>query len=439
MYATMLPSSRRSLPPEPLLVLGETTYRRQFRRFGLLAADRLRHAWVLGKTGSGKSTLLANMVIQDLAQGNGLALLDPHGDLVNTVLPFVPRHRVNEVLLIEPSDRDWPVSFNVFRQGRQLHGDPALLTSQLVTVFKRFWRDTWGPRLEHILRNSILAIADRPQATLLYLYRFLTDPALREHLTPTITDPVVAQFWTKEFPSYAKALQAEAMSPVRNKLGAFVSHPIVRNIVSQERSRVDFVDLMNRRAIVLANLSVGHIGEDASRLLGGLIITAIHLSAMERPRGGPPFYLYADEFQNFVTDSLATLLAESRKFNLGLILAHQYLAQLPDGIRDAVLGNVGTSVVFRVGGQDAEILAPEFAPVFSAPDLQTLERYHVAIKMVIRGESPPPFSARTLATPMPPPASAEQLAKIREQAHLRFCARRDDVEAAIARLLRSSP
>lgn len=418
---------------EALLILGETTFRRQHRRFGIFPDDRLRHLWVMGKTGSGKSTLLASLIAQDLASGRGLMVLDPHGDLVETVLPFVPPERTNDVLLFDPSDRAFPVAFNVFRAGRQPHSDRALFASQLITVFKRFWADSWGPRLEHVLRNAILAIAPLPKATLIFLYRFLTEERLREGITEDITDPLVKQFWAKEFPSYSKSLQSEALAPVLNKLGAFVANPVIRHIVGQERSRLDLMSLMERQSIVLCPLATGRIGEDASHLLGGLLVAAVQLAAMARPRGGPPFYLYADEFQHFVNDSVATILAESRKFGLGLTLAHQYLGQLTDHVRDAVLGNVGGIVVFRVGGEDAAMLEPEFAPTFSAYDLANLPRYQTAMKLTARGETLAPFSAATLSLSPTPPDTAERRARIARQSQSRFAQPHDQVERLIAR------
>jgi hypothetical protein len=388
----------------------------------------------MGKTGVGKSTLLANLVIQDLRAGRGVALLDPHGDLVQQVLPYVPRRRIKDVLLFDPEDRDYPISFNPFRHGRDPHPDNALLASQLVATFKKQF-DTWGPRLEHILRNAILAIAPHPKATLLYLYRFLTDQKLRDRLAPYIADPVVRQFWLKEFPGYGKQLQGEALAAVQNKFSGFVTHPTVRNILSQERSRVDLIDMMNNRGILLASFATGKIGEDAGHLLGGLLLTCLQMAAMERDRGGPPFYAVVDEFQAFATDSVATILSEARKFGLGLTLSHQFLNQLPELVRDAVLGNVGTAIVFRLGGDDAHRLEREFLPLTES-DLQALESYHVAIKLMHQGESLRPFSARTLPLPPPPDDGQEVVALIRDQSRRKFAASRVELEDAIRRALR---
>lgn len=416
---------------EPLLILGETTFRRQHQRFGLLPTDRLRHVWVIGKTGSGKSTLLANLIAQDLARGVGLALLDPHGDLVDSVLPFIPPRRHHEVLLFSPEDREYPVSFNVFRHGRRPYSDTALLSSQLVSIFKKYWADSWGPRLEHILRNAILAVAPDPRATLLFLYRFLTDSRLREDMTPKLTDPVVRQFWEKEFPAYSKNLQSEAMAPALNKLGAFLANSTIRNIVGQERSRIDLPVFMNRNGILLANLATGRIGEDMSHLLGGLLLTAVQLGALERKTSNPAFMVYVDEFQHFVTESVATMLSEARKFGLGLTLAHQYLDQLPESIRGAVLGNVGTMVVFRVGATDALTLEPEFAPPFIASDLQNLPRYQTVVKLLARGEQLAPFSARTLPSLVTPPNNTQIIHHIRALSRQRYCRDSKTVEIHI--------
>ena len=331
------------------------------------------------------------------------------------------------------------MSFNVFRAGRQTHADIALLCAQLVSVFKKFWSSSWGPRLEHVLRNAILAVAPDPRATLLFLYRFLTEPPLRGKVIEKIIDPVVRQFWTKEFPSYGKNLQSEAMAPALNKLGAFVASPIVRNIIGQERSRLDLIHLLNTNGILLANLATGRIGEDNSHLLGGLLLTAVQLAAMERARGTPPLMLYIDEFQNFVTDSIATMLSEARKFGLGLILAHQYLDQLPESIRGAVLGNVGTMLVFRVGATDAMTLEPEFNPPFTAYDLQNLPRYHTTVKLTARGEQLAPFSARTLPALLRPRDAGTITERVKTNSRQRFAQHHSSVESAIATMMGHHP
>lgn len=440
MYAhSRLPSlpKRRSVESEKLLILGETDFRGGRQRFGLLPEDRLRHLWIIGKTGGGKSTLLANLFAQDLAAGRGAALFDPHGDLVEAVLPLVPEEKTNRVLLFSPADEMYPVSFNVFREGRSCHSNVPLLTSQLISVFRKQWSDSWGPRLEHVLRNAILAVAPDPRATLLFLYRFLTDEQLREKVIPNIHDPIVRQFWTKEFPGYKGTLRSEALSPVLNKLGAFVANPIVRNIVSQERSRVDLVALMDQSALILVNLATGKVGEDAGHLLGGLLMSALQLSAMRRGRAEPPFYLYLDEFQHFVTDSIATMLSESRKFGLGLILAHQYLAQLPPALRDAILGNVGSRFIFRVGAADALVLEPEFLPPFTASDLQSLAPYQAAVRVLARGRELAAFSARALPGPQRS-ESCGRTKRIKEQSRNRFCQPRELVESAITRAIEES-
>ena len=418
------PRARWQTPTEnaaaQTLVLGETTFRGKHRRFGMLARDRLRHLWVVGKTGSGKSTLLANMLAQDLASGQGLALLDPHGTLVRSVLGLVPRHRINDVLLFAPADREGPISFNVFRRGRSPHPDRALLCAQLISVFKKQWSDSWGPRLEHVLRNGVLAIAERPDASLLLLYRFLTEQSLRERMAETITDPMVRQFWTREFPGYRASLQAEALAPVLNKLGAFLSSPTVRAIVGTERSRVDIRKAMASRGILLADLATGQIGEDASSLLGGLLLSSIQIAALERTSPHPSFVVYVDEFQNFANDSLCTILAESRKYGIGLVLAHQYLAQLPIRMQQAVLGNVGSMLFFRLGATDAQVLAPELSPVFNSSDLQRLGRYEVAARLTVDGLCLDPFSARTLPEPHPPGGAEARVRAIREQSRQRY-------------------
>lgn len=421
--------------PGALLVLGETTWRRQYQRFGLLEPDRLRHLYVLGKTGTGKSTLLGSLIAQDLAAGRGIAVLDPHGPLAAEALAHLTPASTNRTLLFRPADADYPISFNVFRARQGLNAEAPLLASNLVAVFKKQWSAFWGPRLEHVLRNAILAVAGDQRATLLFLYRFLTEEALRVKVVEKITDPVVRQFWSKEWPGYGARLQAEAISPVLNKLGAFLSSSVVRNIVGQERSRVDLRSLMDCGGVVLADLAVGQLGEDASHLLGGLLLSSLHLAALGRPPRSRPFFIYADEFQHFVTDSLATMLSESRKFGLGLILAHQYLGQLPEGLRQAVLGNAGSVVVFRLGSEDAQLLEGEVEPQFTALDLRELPAFHFAARILARGSQLPAFSARTLPPAIRRAEADAMIARVVTQSRQRFGAPRAEVERFIERAM----
>jgi hypothetical protein len=418
--------------PERLLILGETTWRRQYQRFGLYEADRLRHLYLLGKTGTGKSTLLGSLIAQDLVAGRGLAVLDPHGPLVSEALSRLGASHPNRTLLFRPADKEFPVSFNVFRARQELSTDVPLLASNLIAVFKKQWSAFWGPRLEHVLRNAILAVADDQRATLLFLYRFLTNETLRAKVVEKTTDPIVREFWTKEWPGYGPRLQAEAVAPVLNKLGSFLSSATVRNIVGQERSRVDLRQLMDCGGVLLADLAVGELGEDASHLLGGLLLSSLHLSALGRPPGSRPFFIYADEFQHFVTDSLASMLSESRKFGLGLVLAHQYLGQLPEGLRQAVLGNTGSLVLFRLGAEDAQLLEGEVEPQFTALDLREMAAYHFAARLLARGAQLPAFSARTIPVPPAEPGAHETAQRIIAQSRQRFAARREDVEPFIA-------
>jgi energy-coupling factor transporter ATP-binding protein EcfA2 len=427
MYEKLHP--RLTRPSEPILRLGTTRFRNRTQTFGQYQTDRLRHTWIIGKTGSGKSTLLLNLIAQDLQQGRGLALLDPHGDLVAAVLAHVPANRAHQVALVSPADTDWPQSFNVFRLGRERLPPPEV-SSQLIAVFKKQWADAWGPRLEHLLRNAILAVAEDPRATLLHLYRFVTNESLRTKVVERLHDPVVRDFWQREFVAYGPRLQAEALAPVLNKVGAFIANPTLRNIVGQERSRLDLVALMDQGGILLADLSIGKIGDDASRLLGGLLLASLQLSAMRRAPGSRPFFLYVDEFQNFVTDALATMLAESRKFGLGLVLAHQYLAQLPDALSAAVRGNVGTVIAFRLGAQDAQDLEGEFAPVYTATDLIATPARTAVVKLLVDGTQTNPFLA-DMQPPAVPPADAAQRERIVALSRERHCRPKEAVDAFV--------
>jgi hypothetical protein len=313
---------------------------------------------------------------------------------VETVHHLVPSARRHQTTLFAPHRA--AVHFNPFRQGRQRHPSPALLASELIAAFKKQWSDSWGPRLEHVLRNAILAVACDQRANLLFLYYFLTDEQLREKVVRGVSDPVVAHFWKTEFPGYSRSLQAEATAPVLNKLGAFISNPTIRAVIGQERSRLDITAHMDEGRVLLANLSTGALGEDASSLLGGLLMASIQLAAMSRVQRARPFFLYVDEFQHFINDSVATMLAEARKFGLGLTLAHQYLDQLTPSVRAAVLGNVGSLMLFRTGSQDAGMLEGEVHPHFKASDLAKTGRFTAVARLIANGTELTPFLAGML-------------------------------------------
>lgn len=382
---------------EPITFLATTNYRGIRRPFGIKRDDRRRHMYVIGKTGMGKSTLLEHMLVQDIQSGEGLALVDPHGDLVERILRFVPRLRLNDVVYVNPSDLDYPIAFNVLEAV-----DPTrrhLAASGLIAVFKKLYGETWGPRLEYILRNTVLALLEYEHATLLGIPRMYVDETFRRRVVSRIRDEVVKAFWTEEFDGYAKQFRTEAVAPIQNKIGQFLSSPLIRNIVGQVRSTIDLRRIMDERKILLLNLSKGRIGEDNAGLLGALFITNLQLAAMSRidvpETERPDFFLYVDEFQDFATDSFTGILSEARKYRLCLIVAHQYIAQLEENIRDAVFGNVGTILTFRIGAKDAEVLEEELAPVFSSGDLVELSKFDCYLRLMIDGVASQPFSATT--------------------------------------------
>ena len=377
--------------------LGETTFREQRRAFGIRPKARRHHVYVIGKTGTGKSTLIKNMVIQDLRLNHGVALIDPHGDLVEDILNYIPKTRTNEVVYFNPADTSFPVAINIL----EAKGDEEkqLVASSLISVFKHLWKEFWGPRLEHILYNCVLALMDTPGQTLLGVYRMLVDDEFRKLIVGNIKDPIVKMFWVDDYESYDLRFRKEIISPVQNKVGQLLTSPQMRNIVGQSKSSVDFGFVMDNKRILLANLSKGKVGEDKSNLLGSAIVTKMYLSALERQNIAEEerqdFYLYIDEFQNFSTDIFPSILSEARKYRLNLNLAHQYLYQLPDSIKHAVFGNVGSVISFRVGSYDAKELAEEMKPVFTSEDLEHLDNHHIALRLLIDGKMSHAFSAIT--------------------------------------------
>ena len=414
---------------DELELLGQTTFREELKAFGIKKSDRRHHLYIVGKTGTGKSTLIKNMVIQDMRLGHGVALVDPHGDLVEDLLNFIPKERTNQVVYFNPADTSFPVAINIL----EAKGDDEkhLVASSLVSVFKHLWKDFWGPRLEHILYNCVLALMDTPGQTLLGVYRLLVDDDFRKRIVANVKDPIVKMFWTEDYENYDLRFQKEIISPVQNKVGQLLSSPQMRNIIGQPKSSVDFGFVMDQKRILLANLSKGKIGEDKSNLLGSAIVTKMYLAALERQNLPEEirkdFYLYIDEFQNFSTDIFPSILSEARKYRLNLNLAHQYLYQLPDSIKHAVFGNVGTVISFRVGSYDAKELAEEMKPVFSGEDLENLDNHHIALRLLIDGKMSPAFSAITMPPLKPKEHEAERDTVLRISRE-RYATPRDIVE-----------
>lgn len=395
-----------------------TNFRNQQIKFGIKTDDRRRHMYILGKTGMGKTTLLENMVLQDIEAGHGVCYIDPHGDTAEKIINHIPSGRINDVIYINPADLEFPVGFNVFESVDK--SKDHLLAAGLMGVFKKIWPDVWSPRMEYILQNCIYALLEIPNSTLLGIARLLADKVYREEVVSQLKDPIVRGFWEDEFANYSEKFATEAIAPIQNKVGQFLSAPIIRNIVSQIKSTFSLREIMDEGKILVVNLSKGRIGEENSRLLGGLLITKIQLAVMERidiPEADRrDFYLYVDEFQNFATESFANILSEARKFHLNLIITHQYIGQLEVGgttvLRDAVFGNVGTLVVMRVGALDAEFLEKEFEPYFMKIDLVTLAKHNIYLRLMIDGAASQPFSASTLAPISHPTDSSDKVIKV---------------------------
>ena len=385
---------------------GETNFRNIQRKFGIKLDDRRRHFYVIGKTGMGKTEMLKNMAVQDIQQGHGVAFVDPHGEAVEELLDFIPEERVKDVIYFNPADMKYPIAFNVMEQVDV--ENQHMVASGLMSVFKKIWPDVWSARMEYILNNVILALLEYPDSTLLGINRMLVDPEYRQQVVEHVSDPVVKAFWLQEYARYTQRYEVEATAAIQNKVGQFTSNPLVRNIVGQTKSSVDMRKAMDENKIFLVNISKGRIGEDNSKLIGGLIVTKLQLAAMSRvdvlEEERKDFFLYIDEFQHFATESFVGILSEARKYRLSLILSHQYVAQLDETVRDAVFGNVGTIASFRIGAEDAEILEKEFSPEFVQNDFVNLGKYTIYVKLMIDGIASRPFSARTL----PPPERLER-------------------------------
>lgn len=417
---------------EDICLFAQTNYRNQMRRFGIKTDDRRRHMYVIGKTGMGKTTMMENMVLHDIYAGNGVGIVDPHGDFAEKMINYIPPNRINDVVYFNPADMEYPIGFNILEVRSE--GQKHLVAAGLMGIFKKIWPDVWSPRMEYILNNTILALLEYPGSTLLGINRMLSDKLYRAKVVRKIKDPVIKAFWQTEFASYSERYATEAVAAIQNKIGQFLSANVIRNMVAQVTSTINVREIMDGKKIFVMNLSKGRIGEDNSRLLGGMLITEIQLAAMERvdtpEKDRKDFFLYVDEFQNFANPSFANILSEARKYRLSLIMGHQYVAQLEEEVADAVFGNVGTMVTFRVGGADSEELVKEFTPAFLEEDLVNLPKYEVVLKLMIDGVASHPFTATTMPPIGKPTDSAEKVIKVSRE---RYSKRRDIIEDKILR------
>lgn len=407
---------------ENISAFGLTNFRGINHQFGMYRRDRSRHVYIIGQTGAGKSGMLELFALSDVFYNQGYCIVDPHGDFATNNLRFVPESRINDVVYFNPADTEYPVAFNPLELS-----DPARkpnVSSEVIGVLKRMFGDSWGPRLEHILRYTLLALLDRPEATLLDISRMLTDKDFRKETLDYCRDVTVLQFWKHEFGQWNEKQVNESIAPVLNKVGAFTANPIIRNIIGQPKSSFDIRKIMDEGKILVVNLSKGLIGEDNAGILGAFIVTKVQLAAMSRSdipdvADRRPFYLYVDEFQNFATDSFAVILSEARKYGLNLTVANQYISQMTDSVRDAVFGNVGTTISFRVSADDAPILSKQFEPTFEAQDLLQMNNRNFVISMIINGEKVPAFSATTLSLPTSPQDNFDRIVEASRQGYAR--------------------
>jgi hypothetical protein len=383
---------------EPVILIGEREGWGDPRPFGIAPADERQHIYIIGKTGSGKTTLLRNLIIQHIAHGYGVGVIDPHGDLAEELLHHIPPKRADHLVYFNPGDLEFPISLNVLVNVAS--DDRHLVASGVISAFKGIWRDSWGPRLEYILYNAVSALLDCRNATLLGVNRMLTDGRFRAKVIRQIKDPFIRSFWAEEYEGYDERFKREAIAPIQNKIGQFLLNPVVRNILGQVKTKVSIPLIMDNGRLFIANLSKGTLGHEKANLLGSLLTTQFQLAAMARSNRPEAerrdFFLFIDEFQNFSTDAFASILAEARKYRSCLILSHQYIDQLPLPIRQAVFGNVGTLISFRVGHADAEVLQKEFGNEFPASAIADLDRYQAIVKLLQDGTSRVPFRARML-------------------------------------------
>ncbi len=381
---------------------GRTIFKNKETIFGIKDIDRRRHMWAIGKTGTGKSTLIANMAIDDIKKGRGMAIIDPHGDLSEIILDYIPKNRIDDVIYFNPADTDYPIAINPLEVTNKEEAE--LVVSGIVSIFNKLFGFSWGPRLEYILRNSLFTLAQVPNSTLKDIPLLLTNKLFRQRIEGALTDETMKQFWVDEFDKMPDRLQQEAISPILNKVGQFVTSPLIRTVIGHPKSSIKLDDVMNEGKILIANMSQGRLGEDNAALLGAMLITKFQLAAMHRvsmpEEERKDFYLYVDEFQNFATGSFIKIMSEARKYRLDIMLANQYMAQIPEEVTQAILGNAGTVMTFAVGASDADILFKEFAEVFTPVDLVNLGRFQIATKMTIDSQVTRPFVSTTLPLPI---------------------------------------
>lgn len=419
-------------------IIGERWAWNDWRSFGISPADHRYHAYIIGKTGSGKTTLLRNLIAQHIALGRGVGLIDPHGDLATDILRCIPPSRADQLVYFNPSDVENPIGMNLLANVPQ--GDWHLVASGIVGACKNLWHDSWGPRLEYILYNAIAALLECPNTSLLGVNRMLTDESYRAWVVRQVKDPFIRDYWLCEYGSYDPRFQREAIAPIQNKLGQFMLNPVIRNILGQVKRKVDIPFAMDNGQMFIANLAKGKLGHDKANLLGSLLVTQFQLAAMARTaipeEERRDFYLFIDEFQNFSTEAFTSILAEARKFRLCLILSHQFIDQLSPAVQQAVIGNVGTLICFRIGHTDAEVLEKAFGKELRAQQLVDLGRYEIAILLCENGESRFPFLARTLP---PLPFGSESAEKLIARSRERFATPQTSVEQKLKRWMENMP
>ena len=428
--------------PDQITYFAQTNARGKETAFGIKRRDRVRHMYVIGKTGMGKSTLLENMAIQDIRNGEGMTFIDPHGSTADRIMEYVPKERIKDVVYFAPFDMEFPVAFNVMEDVG--YDKRHLVVSGLLSAFRKIWVDAWSARMEYILSNTLLALLEYPGSTLLDVNRLLINKHFRKKVVDNVKDPIVKSFWVDEFANYTDRYTQDATPAIQNKVGQFTSNPLIRNIVGQAKSSFDIRRLMDEKKILIINLSKGRVGEVNATLLGSMLVTKIYLAAMSRAdvpadvmKGLPHFYFYVDEFQNFANESFSDILSEARKYKLNLIITHQYVEQMEEEVRDAVFGNVGTTVAFRVGPFDAETLETIFEPQFTATDLVNLGFAQIYLTLMIDGVGSAPFSAVTIPPIEAPPVSHRE--QVVASSRAQFTAQRADIEKSILEELAASP